>query len=244
MLASGNRGGAMIEIPGFPEITIHWVILAAIATSLLLLATLIFFVLRRWITAPSERRRFRPFRITPKVGQEIALRHFLHQTDQGNFGEALTAILYTVDGWRQVTTDGKHAIDGLFVRDIVDRSGFIGFEIAFTESKTGTAELTDHQLTTEHLVKKIEELRGRGVFGDEEAVSICGGLSRGSPYITRRLWIHRLHDRYSIEGHVNEEGVVVRTERTTRTAPIIDSMKNYWDLHRTSVQKATRGEEE
>lgn len=115
--------------------------------------------------------------------------------NQGNFGEALTSIMLTKDGWKQYPTKlaGGQGIDGLFVRETSDGET----EFLITETKTGAAGLATNaapgkQMSDAWVLDRLDQAYVLGLLDPGLVTQIQIRLRKKSPLIRKELWRHDL----------------------------------------------------
>jgi len=118
---------------------------------------------------------------------------FVASVDQGNYGEALTSVLITKDGWKQLPSkyDRIHGIDGLFVKEVEG-----GIEVLIAETKTNTATLDDgplgRQMSDPWVIDRLDKIYVLGLLPEKMFQSIIDGLKEDSPFVKKQLWHHEL----------------------------------------------------
>lgn len=118
---------------------------------------------------------------------------FTPHGDQGALGEAMTAILMAVDGWKEIPAfyDNYKGIDGLFVRSLE-----FGAEAVIIESKTNTSTLskTKHgrQMSDCWVADRLEQSYVVGVLPEKYADSIMQAHKHNSLFLRKELWSHDL----------------------------------------------------
>ena len=147
---------------------------------------------------------------------------FTISNDQGNFGELLTAVILTQQGWRQLPSKlggGGHGIDGLFVR----RRQF-GYAVLMTETKTNVSRYRDSQLENRKLIRTIDELYAVGEMSWQIADEIVRGLKYRSPHIRKECWRHMLESGQTLIRRANRKGELSPRALTRDHAYLMESL--------------------
>lgn len=147
---------------------------------------------------------------------------FVQSNDQGNFGELLTAVILTQQGWRQLPSKlggGGHGIDGLFVRPRL-----LGFAVLITETKTNVSRYRDSQLENRNLIRTIGELYTIGEMSWQIADEIIRGLKYRSPHIRKECWRHIFENGQTLVRRANRKGKLARRTATRDHAHLMESL--------------------
>jgi hypothetical protein len=147
---------------------------------------------------------------------------FVQSNDRGNFGELLTAVILTQQGWRQMPSKlggGGHGIDGLFVRP-----SLLGFDILITESKTNVSPYKSRQLESAKLIRTVGELYLIGEMDRLTADSIVRGLKRHAPSIRKECWRHLLVSGRTLIRRANRKGELSPRALTRDHAYLMESL--------------------
>lgn len=148
--------------------------------------------------------------------------HFTASNDQGNFGELLTAVILTQQGWRQLPSKlggGGQGIDGLFVRP-----GPFEFALLITETKTNSSRYKPSQLETRKLIRTLGELYLVGELPWPVADEIIRGLRYRSPFIRKECWRHMLDSGKTLIQRANRKGDPVGRVKTRENAYLMESL--------------------
>lgn len=127
---------------------------------------------------------------------DIARGDFKNANVQGDFGETLTDVILTLDGWKKIDSkfgSGGQGIDGLFVREV---QGGGGFEVLAVETKTNESAYAPASMSDEKLERDLNALYAQGAFGktlnESTAKELIRGLHNGPPFFRKQLWRHSL----------------------------------------------------
>lgn len=137
-----------------------------------------------------------PLQLQVVDAPDIAHSDFTNTDAQGDFGETLTDIILTLDGWKKVDSrfdNGGQGIDGLFVREV---QGGGGFEVLAVETKTNESAYAPASMSDDKLEKDLNALYAQGAFGktlnEAMAKELIRGLHNGQPFFRKQLWRHSL----------------------------------------------------
>jgi hypothetical protein len=148
--------------------------------------------------------------------------NFSISTDQGNFGELLTAIILTQQGWRQLPSKlggGGQGIDGLFVQP-----RRFGFAVLMTETKTNGGKYEDRQLEAGKLIRTIGELYVVGEIDWPTADEIIRGMRYRSPYIRKECWRHMLDGGQTIIRRADRNGILEDRTKISDNKHLMESL--------------------
>ena len=129
---------------------------------------------------------------------------------QGDFGELLTAVKLSADGWKQLPSKmlGGRGIDGLFVREL--RSGG-GFEALATETKTNAASYAPASMSDDKLAGDIGELASGEALPQSIADELARALRQGPSFFRKELWRHDLSSGLTTISELGRDGTKGRS---------------------------------
>jgi hypothetical protein len=142
---------------------------------------------------------------------------------KGDFGEMLTAVILTQQGWRQLPSKidgGGTGIDGLFLR----RSWLTGFRVLITETKVNTSRFKRHQLANATLIRMLDDLYAIGAIDWQTAAAIIRGLRWHSFAVRKEYWHHSLHKGIITVRRANAKGSRTGRTRYRDTATLMESL--------------------
>ena len=116
---------------------------------------------------------------------------FANPNVQGDFGEMLTNIILSQDGWKLLPSKfaGGRGLDGLFVREV---KGGGGFEALAVETKTNNAGYEQASMSDAKIARNIGDLYQAGALNKQAAEELVRGLTNGPPFFRKELWRHDL----------------------------------------------------
>lgn len=132
--------------------------------------------------------------------------------NRGNFGEALTSLMLTKDGWKQYPTKlaGGQGIDGLFARETPEGDT----EFLITETKTGAAGLATKstlgkQMSDAWVLDRLDQAYALGLLDPDLVTHVQVRIRKKSPLIRKELWRHDLvaatTSVYTLDTNANED---------------------------------------
>jgi hypothetical protein len=124
---------------------------------------------------------------------------------QGDFGEMLTAVMLSFEGWKQLPSkmQGGRGIDGLFVREL---RGGGGFEALCVETKTNNNAYDATSMTDVKLVADIGELYAGGRIGKQAAEELTRAVRQGPSFLRKELWRHDLSNGLTTISELGRNG--------------------------------------
>ncbi len=140
-----------------------------------------------------------------------AVRHtqFQRSDDQGNFGEILTAMMMTAEGWWSINgkVAGPRGIDGIFLRRVE-----AGWQACLIETKTNSGRYLPRQMSNAKLLKDLDRLY---LTAPARLTPVYAALSRGlqsnNPAVGKQLWRHSLSSGQTQAFTLDAEGVAADT---------------------------------
>lgn len=167
------------------------------------------------------------------------IRHsqFVQSNDQGNFGELLTAMMMTADGWWQINgkVSGPRGIDGIFLR-----RDDAGWRACLIETKTNSSPYKNRQMDDEKLLDDLEILF---LTAPAHLSPVYGALYRAleakNGAVTKRLWRHLLASGETQALRIGSDGATT-TEADAPSAPammqaLFQGLRDF-DRTRASIQ--------
>lgn len=132
-------------------------------------------------------------RVTDAPGLRVT--DFASGQTRGDFGEMLSDIILTGDGWKKLEskTASGAGVGGLYVREV---KGGGGFEALAVDTKTNEAAYTPASMSDAALENVLSALYAQGAFGrainESVANELIRGLRNGPPFFRKELWRHNL----------------------------------------------------
>ena len=158
-----------------------------------ILALVVGWPVRRMLARWSQREFYLPWDAgTPYAPEFTPLHHtqFVRSNDQGNFGELLTSMMMTSQGWWAIPgkVNGPQGIDGIFIR--AERRGW---QARMIETKTNSSRYLPRQMSDEKLLKDLDRLY---LTAPARLGPVYAGLHKavrqGSRSLSKELWRHSL----------------------------------------------------
>lgn len=136
-----------------------------------------------------------PLQLRVADAPDLRVTDFANPQTRGDFGEMLTDIILTGDGWKKL--DSKVAsgagIGGLYLREV---KGGGGFEALAVDTKTNEAQYAPASMSDTALESALGALYAQGAFGrainESFANELIRGLRNGPPFFRKELWRHNL----------------------------------------------------
>ena len=140
---------------------------------------------------PPQPARPSPLQFSFNDRPDLKASDFSSPHAQGDFGEMLTNIILTQEGWKQLPSKfvGGRGLDGLFVREV---KGGGGFEALAVETKTNNAGYEQSAMSNAAVARNIGDLYEAGALGKPVADELVRGLTNGPPFFRKELWRHDL----------------------------------------------------
>lgn len=165
---------------------------------------------------------WRRIAVLPPPRWSEARAYFQNSQVKGDFGELLTAVILTQQGWRQLPSKldaHGHGLDGLFLR-----RGLLGQRILITESKVNASRYKPAQLDNTKLIRALGDLYAVGVLDWQTSAAIIRALKWRSPALRKELWRHSLHQGRTTITRANRHGALARRGRSHDTAALMESL--------------------
>ncbi len=148
---------------------------------------------------PKEERR-QPAKPTPLQlrvvdAPDLRVTDFADVQTRKDFGELLTDVILTGDGWKKLESKLAHGggVGGLFVREV---RGGGGFEALAVQTLTNEIAFDPGGMTDAVLERALSNLFAQGAFGrainEATASELIRGLRNGPPFFRKELWRHNL----------------------------------------------------
>jgi hypothetical protein len=136
---------------------------------------------------------------------DLGLAHFHSAETQADFGEIVTSVILSLDGWKQLPSkmQGGRGLDGLFVREV---RGGGGFEVLAVETKVNNAPYNPMSMSDVKLLEDIGELYAGGVLSKPLADEMNRGLRQGSSFFRKELWRHDLSNGLTTISELSRSG--------------------------------------
>jgi hypothetical protein len=145
---------------------------------------------------PSAPAKPTPLQLQIVDAPNLAHGDFTNTNTQGDFGETLTDVILTLEGWKKVDSrfdNGGQGADGLFVREV---RGGGGFEVLAVETKINESPYAPASMSDDKLEKDLNSLYAQGAFGkmlnETMTKELIRGLRNGPPFFRKELWRHSL----------------------------------------------------
>lgn len=162
---------------------------------------------------------------------------FVRSTDQGNFGEILTAMMMAARGWWSINgkVNGSHGIDGIFIRPVD-----AGWQACLIETKTNSGKYRPRQMSDEKLLGDLDRLY---LTAPATLAPLYGAIHHAvrtaSPAVRKELWRHALESGHTQAFTLASDGVA-RDIAPDPSAPammraLYDGL-DLFDYQRTSIQ--------
>ncbi len=121
----------------------------------------------------------------------LGLLHFRGTRQQGDFGELLTAVMVTAQGYSQIPSqyNRNNGLDGVFVKR--DKPGAFS-HVLITETKTGQPKISSDIMTDAGVRRRLDRMYAEGLLTYETAALLIKMLDKGSKNFKKQLWQHRL----------------------------------------------------
>lgn len=125
----------------------------------------------------------------------LKAKDFASERTRGDFGELITDIVLTSDGWKKLSskTSSGAGIGGIYVREV---KGGGGFEALAVDTKTNEVAYSPAAMSDAALENALSALYAEGAFGRSinEAIAkeLIRGLRNGPPFFRKELWRHNL----------------------------------------------------
>ena len=162
-------------------------------------------------TPPAPPPKPTPLQIRVHDAPKLTVANFNDASQvQGDFGELLTAVKLSADGWKQLPSKmlGGRGIDGLFVREL---RGGGGFEALATETKTNAAPYAPASMSDEKLAGDIGELAAGEAFPQSIADELARALRQGPSFFRKELWRHDLSSGLTTISELGRDGAKGRS---------------------------------
>lgn len=140
---------------------------------------------------PPQPAKPSPLQLTFKDRPELKAADFSHAGTLHDFGDMLTNIILSQDGWKKLPSkfvDGR-GIGGLFAREV---QGGGGFEMLAVETRTNNTPFDVASLSDDKLARDIGDLYDAGAIGKAMADELVRGLTNGAPFFRKEFWRHDL----------------------------------------------------
>ena len=136
--------------------------------------------------------------------------HFRGTRQQGDFGELLTAVMVTAQGYVQIPSQygRNNGLDGVFVKR--DTPGAFS-DVVITETKTGQPKIKSDIMTDKGVRRRLDRMYAEGLLTYETAEMLIRMLDSGSPNFKKQLWQHRLQSGESFVYHLDADQKVIGT---------------------------------
>ncbi len=135
----------------------------------------------------------RPQRKPGRHGYEtyLGVLQFRDTRQQGDFGELLTAVMVTAQGYVQLPSqyNRNNGLDGVFVRRT--QPGAFS-DVLIAETKTGQARLSSDIMTDKGVRRRLDKMYAEGLLTYETAELLIKMLDARSPNFRKQLWQHQL----------------------------------------------------
>lgn len=162
---------------------------------------------------PKEEKR-QPSKPTPLQlrvtdAPDLRVTDFTDAQTRKNFGELLTDVILTGDGWKKLESKlaSGGGIGGLFVREV---RGGGGFEVLAVQTLTNELAYEPGAMTDDMLEGALSSLYAQGAFGrainDAMAAELIRGLRNGPPFFRKELWRHNLTNGITAVTQLGAEG--------------------------------------
>lgn len=117
--------------------------------------------------------------------------HFKGTRQQGDFGELLTAVMVTSQGYVQLPSqyNRNNGLDGVFVRR--EKPGAFS-HVIIAETKTGQARIDSDIMTDAGVRRRLDQMYAKGLLTYETTAILIKMLDEKSPNFAKQLWQHRL----------------------------------------------------
>ncbi len=117
--------------------------------------------------------------------------HFKSTRQQGDFGEMLTAVMVTAQGYVQLPSQygRNNGLDGVFVKR--EKPGAFS-EVLITETKTGQAKINSDIMTDAGVRRRLDKMYAEGLLTYETADALIKLLDARAPNFKKQLWQHRI----------------------------------------------------
>lgn len=144
---------------------------------------------------PAEPVKPTPLQLRVIDAPHLKAKDFASDQTRGDFGELVTDIVLTSDGWKKLAskTSSGVGIGGLYVREV---KGGGGFEALAVDTKTNEAAYSPAAMSDAAIENALSALYAEGAFGRSinEAIAkeLIRGLRNGPPFFRKELWRHNL----------------------------------------------------
>ena len=150
-----------------------------------------------------------PLQLRVADAPDLRVTDFADSQSRGNFGELLTDVILTADGWKKL--ESKFAsgggVGGLFVREV---HGGGGFEALAVQTVTNEVAYNADAMADVVLERALSTLYAQGAFGrainDAMAAELIRGLRNGPPFFRKELWRHNLSNGVAAVTQLGPEG--------------------------------------
>ncbi|MFS2318732.1 hypothetical protein RMQ97_12400 [Maricaulis sp. D1M11] len=155
---------------------------------------------------------------------------FVRSDDQGNFGEALTALIMASRGWIQLNGKpgkGPQGIDGIFLRAIEG-----GWQACLIETKTNHGKYKPKSMSREKLLDDLDQLYiTAGEIALRDAYrALSEGLQSNSDAIRVELWRHSLISGQTRQESLDSEGYLTGPVRMADHAHLMAALRDSFAL--------------
>jgi hypothetical protein len=136
-----------------------------------------------------------PLQLRVADAPNLNVTDFASSATRGDFGEMITDIVLTGDGWKKLESKASSGvgIGGLYVREV---KGGGGFEALAVDTKTNEAAYVPASMSDAALESALSALYAQGGFGrsinESVANELIRGLRNGPPFFRKELWRHNL----------------------------------------------------
>ncbi len=158
---------------------------------------------------PKEEKR-QPAKPTPLQlrvtdAPDLRVTDFSDVKTRSAFGELLTDVILTADGWKKLASGG--GVGGLFVREV---RGGGGFEALAVQTLTNEIANDPGAMADVVLERALSSLYAQGAFGrainDAVANELIRGLRNGPPFFRKELWRHNLSNGVTAVTQLGPDG--------------------------------------
>lgn len=150
-----------------------------------------------------------PLQLRVADAPDLRVTDFADVQTRKDFGELLTDVVLTGDGWKKLESKLAHGggVGGLFVREV---RGGGGFEALAVQTLTNEIAFDPGGMTDAVLERALSNLFAQGAFGrvvnEATASELIRGLRNGPPFFRKELWRHNLSNGVTAVTQLGPEG--------------------------------------